>query len=278
MAVVGLGLVLLLVEPAGGATAPRDTGESLAVAKLAELSAQIAKEPGNLQLYLKRAELHRQRGDRDAALADLELAAEMPGGAERAHLAAAEVALQGERPALALDKADQLLALRPDHADGLMLRARSLAALGRTRQAVESYERAARFLAPSPDQYFECARLLASLGRAQLPRALEILDRGIDKLGPIVSLETPAIEYELQLRRFDRALARVDALMQATPRKDQLLRRRGEILLRAGRRAEARQTFARALETLRARGPAFLNSPRERTFERELEALVRGRR
>src|SRR5262245_31188360 len=62
--------------------------------RLKEVSAQIAKEPANPRLLIRRAALHRQRGDFDSALADLDLAAGLPGGKVEADVAAAEILLQ----------------------------------------------------------------------------------------------------------------------------------------------------------------------------------------
>src|SRR5262245_22835194 len=58
--------------------------------KLEDLSAAIAREPANGALYFTRADLHRRANDVDAALADLEYGARLPGGELRGNLLAAE--------------------------------------------------------------------------------------------------------------------------------------------------------------------------------------------
>lgn len=76
---------------------------------------------------------------------------------------------------------------------------------------------------------------------------------GIRQLGPLVLLELPALELDVQLKRYDAALQRVDVLAAHSPRQEEWLRRRGEILELAGRPAEARAAWAAAwaaLETL----------------------------
>jgi predicted Zn-dependent protease len=101
--------------------------------------------------------------------------------------------------------------------------------------------------------------------------ALGGLDEGIARLGPLVSLEQPAIELELQARRWDQALHRLDRLAAQSPRKESFHERRGQILLQAGRRAEARQAFRAALFALAALPPAQRATP----AMAELEARLR---
>jgi len=71
------------------------------------------------------------------------------------------------------------------------------------------------------------------------------LDAGMARLGPIVSLQLPAVELEVALGRTDRALARLDTLLARTA-NPAWVARRGDLLLRAGRSTEARHEYARA--------------------------------
>ena len=99
------------------------------------------------------------------------------------------------------------------------------------------------------------------------------LDDGMQRLGPVVALAMLAIEIETQQGRVDAALARLDRLAERSPRQATWLNRRGEILERAGRREEARASYARVLAELdtlpvhRRRSPAM----------RQLEAQARER-
>jgi predicted negative regulator of RcsB-dependent stress response len=81
---------------------------------------------------------------------------------------------------------------------------------------------------------------------------LRALDEGIERLGPLVALELPAIEIELAEGRWERALARVDRLAAQSPRQERWQTRRGDILLAAGRPAEARRAYLEARASIRS--------------------------
>jgi hypothetical protein len=56
-------------------------------------------------------------------------------------------------------------------------------------------------------------------------------------------------------------LARVDTVLERSPRKESWLARKAEILLQAGRPAEAKKTYAAALSALNTLPPARRNVP-----------------
>ena len=76
------------------------------------------------------------------------------------------------------------------------------------------------------------------------------LDEGIRRLGPLVTLELPAIELELRAGRYDRALARLEQVSSQSPRKETWLARRGEILELANRAPEALAAYSACLEAV----------------------------
>ena len=62
----------------------------------------------------------------------------------------------------------------------------------------------------------------------------------------------PALELEIRLKRFDAALERIERIRAALPRAETWLARRGEVLVLAGRREEARESFVEALAKIAA--------------------------
>src|SRR6185369_2131920 len=133
----------------------------------------------------------------------------------------------------------------------LLRRARVLAALGRPLESVKDYSRAIALSAePRPEYYLERAHSLAGAGRTI--DALRGLDEGIEKLGPLVTLESAAVELELAEGRFDEALLRVDRLTTQGERHETWLARRGEILELAHRRHEALAAYRAALDSIAA--------------------------
>lgn len=118
----------------------------------------------------------------------------------------------------------------------------------------DDYARALALLpGAKPDHYLERAKAqLAVTGAASVDEALEGLDGGIEKFGPLVTLQLLAIDLELGKRNWDGALGRLDRVAMQSPRKEMWLARRGEILLQAGRAHEAREAFAAALKSIEA--------------------------
>ena len=80
--------------------------------------------------------------------------------------------------------------------------------------------------------------------------ALAGLDDGIQRLGNLVTLQDAAISIEVELKRYDAALARVDRVLGALQRQESWLVRRGEILEAAARNDEARRAFTEALSLI----------------------------
>jgi tetratricopeptide (TPR) repeat protein len=237
------------------------------------LTSRIAAGGGGASDFLRRAELHRLRGEWDAAAGDLDTAVRLDPARSEIVVCRAALLLDRSKPAEALALLDQLLARAPAHAQALVLRARALEASGRPLQAVRDLDRlldgAGR---ASPDHYLERSRLLVSCGSDHRWEALRGLDRGIARLGPLVSLESAAIDLELGLGRAEAALARLDAIAPQFARREVVLERRGRILATAGRSEEARAAYAAALAELEL----LPSSRRGRRDLVDLEARVRA--
>ena len=77
-------------------------------------------------------------------------------------------------------------------------------------------------------------------------------DDGLAKLGKVPMLGLYAIQLEVERKRYDAALVRLDDMIPQTGRKETWLELRGDILASAGRKEEAQKAYAKALEELRA--------------------------
>jgi tetratricopeptide (TPR) repeat protein len=104
---------------------------------------------------------------------------------------------------------------------------------------------------PTPEHVIARRDALLSLGRRS--EALTALEAGLARIGPAVSLELAAVDLEVELGRYEAALARLDRLLGRTAVSPAWVVRRGEVLERAGRPAEARAEYARALALIDAR-------------------------
>ncbi len=168
---------------------------------------------------------------------------------------------------------DRYLSAHKDQVEALVTRARLLVKLKQYRAAANDYSAAIKHSSqPKPEYYIERARALTAEGPARRDEALSGIDEGIKRLGHVVTLELFAIDLEVAIRRYDAALARLERIAAQSPRKERWLARRGEILRQAGRTAEAREAFGKALEAIESL-PSYHRSTKATV---ELENRVRA--
>jgi tetratricopeptide (TPR) repeat protein len=249
-------------------------------ARIAALSAQIAQSPSSPSLFIKRAELYRENRQWTEAIADLDRAERIDPAIALANLVRAHVNFDRGQWQGAIDSSSRFLEHQPDHVDALIVRARAAAKLGRRQPAAADFTRALTGR-PSPDIYIERARVLAPGGSSSIGQAIAGLDEGIARLGPIVTLELEAIDLEVQLKRYDAALARLDGIAARSPRKESWLARRGAILERAGRPEEASAAYRAALDSLSGQSDRIQQTRASMTLaaglRADLERLNRSR-
>jgi predicted Zn-dependent protease len=245
--------------------------------QIEEATRRIEREPRNAALYLKRAELYRFHSDWRAALADYRKTRLLDPGLDVVDFCEGRMLLEANSPEAAKRSLDRFLSRHRDDAEALWVLARVEAKLGRADAAAEDYTRAlARFSQPKPEHFLERARALAAAGRPE--QAIAGIDAGIQRLGPLVTLETDAIDFELRLKRYDAALARLARIQEQSPRKERWLARRGEILVQAGRGQEAREAFAQALQAIDALPVQLRATHAMKELEQQCKASLAGQR
>jgi predicted Zn-dependent protease len=227
--------------------------------QITRISERIAAAPGDADLLLRRAELHRLHRDWSAAEKDYARAALLAPDSAGVPFGRAKLHFERRRPRAALGELNQLLSAQPNHVEALVMRARVQRQLGRNKTAAIDFARAtAAAPEPQPEYYLEGAEALAAAG--ELQRGASVLADGLARLGPVPALVLAAIELDLRLRRFDSALLRIDRAIQASPRKELWLERRGDVLKSAGRPAESAQAYRDALAAIAALSPRLRNT------------------
>ncbi len=215
--------------------------------QIAALTRAIGRSPGSAALHLRRAELFRLHHQWDAALADLRRAEALDPRLDGLILGEARLQLDAGALESARMLVERQLVLHPGDPRALLMRAELALRGGAVEEAVRDYDRAIAGLdPPEPDHYLARAEALVALGPDGVERALEGIDAAIGRLGPVASLELRAVELELGRERFDAALARLDGVAARSTRQERWLALRGEILLDAGRLAEALDAFGAA--------------------------------
>lgn len=251
--------------------------------QIEDVTNQIKTQPTNAELFLRRGELHRAHTNWDAAQVDFDRAASLNPGLAPVDLARGKMFLEAHWPMSAQAALDRFLSRQPNHADALATRARVMFKLGQNLAAAQDYSQAiTHSIDPKPELYLERAQVLMTEGGAHLQTALQGLDEGIKKIGPLVTLQLYAIDIEIKLKRFDAALARLERVAAQSPRKETWLARRGEILQQAGRDKEAREAFQAAVTAInslpdsRRRVPAMVEL--EKRLRQALEHPTTGKK
>jgi tetratricopeptide (TPR) repeat protein len=254
---------LLAVAALAGtlATLPADAHDS-AGDVLARLEAALQAAPRDAELWRQRSVLERLEGDLDRSRTDLDRARALglaPAVVERERglLARAE-----NRPIEAERHLRRARELAPRDPESWAAHAAILAALGRSREAADAYQRAIQ-LAPGagPDLHLARVRALAAGGDAGLSEALHAVDAAIAKLGPVPALAQEGIALELRAQRTDAALARLGRLASSARRSESWRVQRAEILEHAGRRQQAAEEYAAALASLESPSRARRATP-----------------
>lgn len=220
------------------------------------LDARIAHEPANAGLYLDRGRLYMEDRHLAEAIEDFRRALKLDPGLRAIHYFQGDALLKSGDAAGAEREARIFLsALSPEDHGGLLrghrLLGQSLMEQGRPLDAAGAFRSAlAQAQEPDPAHYLECAAAYRAAGQGET--ALRVLDDGIGRMGVLPSLQEKAIEIEMESGRADGALGRLDRLIAGGKGAESWLYRKGEILLAAGRRPEARQAFESAAAALQA--------------------------
>jgi tetratricopeptide (TPR) repeat protein len=240
-----------------------------------ELTALIAAQPENAELYLERGELYRQVENWQAALSDYDRAQKLDPALHVIDFARGRLYLETGKASQARTALDRFLEKFPSHGEARMMRARALVQLRQPTAAIADYDAAiANFHPPTPDLYHERAKAIAALGPKRELDAIASLDEGISRLGPLVSLQMHAIDLELSSRRFDAAIARLETISNKSKRKEYYLLQKGDILKKAGRHADAKAAWKEAVTRIQALPPKARGHWKTRELSAKLEALL----
>ncbi len=237
-------------------------------AALSRLNPLIAATPRDADLYLERGELYARHADWVTAEANFLVAAELAPDHPRLAKLRGALALASGSAAAALEFLDPALVRTPRDPELLVLRARTRAALGRLPAAAADLRVALTLLpAPSPELCLTYASLVPP------DEAVRSLDAAMARIGPAISLQLEAIGLEEKLGRIDAALARIDAIAAHSERREVWLKRRGDVLARAGRASAARAAYAAALAAIAGLPDWLRDSPETHRLAAELRLL-----
>jgi tetratricopeptide (TPR) repeat protein len=239
------------------------------------LSARIEVSPRNVELWLERADLSRQHRDYDGALRDLVSARELDPKAAGYDFLLGRLMVQARWYKSALFHLNRFIENNPSDVDALLLRAKSLYVTFEIFGACRDYDAAIPMLkSPQPGHFLEQAQAHALHSKTGPKVAIRHLEEGMRRIGAVPTLQEAALQYELRLRDFTGALARVDQLLSQAPRKERWLIQKGQILLRAERVAEARVVFNDVVALVDALPEVVRNRPINQDLKQTAEAFL----
>lgn len=217
------------------------------------LTQQLAKSPGDVGLLLERAEVWRAHGELDVARQDLEAALAAQPRFQPARVRLAMVARDQGRLEEALKLLDVAALAEPGQPVIRSVRAGVYLRLGRPAAAVSDLDSILKSdVEPAPELYLDRARAQLGLPKPNTNAVVAGLDQGIERMGPVPSLHLMALDLEEQSGQVEAALRRMDGLARESARKERWLERRGDVLLKAGRAAEAMKAWGEALAAIDA--------------------------
>lgn len=201
-------------------------------------------------LYLQRGELYREDQNWAEAEADYSRAAQQDPKLEAGDFCRAKLLDDSGQLEASRDMFNKVIARSPKNGEAFIGRARVLVKLNEPQPATADFQEGLKLLTNPKSEYFlELAQILMTQNKTD--EALHTLDSGIKKFGPIVPLQLYALELELARKNTDAALSRLDTIIERAERKENWLARRGDILLAAGRSAEARKSFNASLAAIK---------------------------
>jgi tetratricopeptide (TPR) repeat protein len=266
--------ILLLFLPLW-AQAHGDAHESISL-----LDVRILLSPSDPELYLNRGLNYLEAEHYPEARADLEKALALDPGFDAARYYLAEVLRKANR----LDEAEaaarrHLQATErgktAELARGHWLLGDILAARGRHLEATEAYGKATPLTAIlTPSQIQAHALAYQNAGGAYLNQAIQVIDHGLGRIGPVDHLIELALNLELKAGRVDAALARLDGWIGLGRSLPFLHARKARILAEAGRHAQARTALDAAGAALAAIPETRRKSRAYRDLAREMAAIA----
>jgi tetratricopeptide (TPR) repeat protein len=124
------------------------------------------------------------------------------------------------------------------------------------------------------DWYLLRSRLILEIDPENVDEALAGLEEGLVTRGFDVALSLTCLDLEVASSRYDEALDRLATLQAVYQRDEELLSRRGDVLIRAGRHLEAEAAYTEALSALESLPPSRRSSPATQELENHLRSVL----
>ncbi len=242
-------------------------------ARIEAVTARIAQSPNDLELYRQRGELYVQHEDYGLARKDLRRCER--GGLKSARLwfYLATVYYHLDKSQRSLSYLRKILSENPKDIPALRLAALNHENLRRYQSASDFHQLVIiSSIRPIPENFLEAAS--ATLMSRDTMEAIEILEDGLSKLGPVPGLETELINCYLSVLEFDKALTLQDRIIARSNRKEFPLARRAEIHCSIGNLSSCQFDVLAAREAISSLPPRLQQNSSVLQLKNRLNGLM----
>lgn len=232
------------------------------------LNALLKAAPNDRVLLVKRGELHRQHRDWDLALKDYLQAKKIKNTSGDIDFYIGRLWVDMEQAKRALPLLRRFTLSNPRHSVALQYQGDAHFALKQFFRAALVYEQASVFEKhPDPELFLKIANAYTAAGSDYQKDAKAAIEQGMVRLGPLVTLITTGIEFELKQQHYNQALALLERLPEVVKNSPKWLARRGDILQKSGRKEEAILAYNRVISRIE-------NLPLSRRNTREMSQII----
>ena len=178
------------------------------LSQIEQLDIEIAAQPGDAGLRVRRGELYRRDGDFTAAAKDFQTARELQPDFPDLDLYAGRLALETGDAAGAEQMLGAYLARQPGNASAWKLRGNAQLMLQQPLKAAQNYGQAIKYSnPPTPTLFMQQARALQAAGPEHANEALQVIDQGLARFPREISLLGLGMDVSLELGAFQEARA-----------------------------------------------------------------------
>lgn len=236
--------------------------------QLEAVNKAMAAAPQEQVLYIQRGNIYAEIGHYSEARQDFGRARELGPGA-RVDFAESVMHYRKGDPGTALRLVDKHISHFPNDPGGYEHRALIARETGNHAQALADLRTYFNLRErPNPGLYVSAARMLQEDGRNS--DAIAVLDLGLEQLGTIPQLQRYAVELELEQSRPEAAIARMESLRSALRDSASWKLDMVDLLIAAGRGAEAATLLQAAREQLQSQRA----TPARKILEDRAETLA----
>ena len=202
-------------------------------ARIQEVSIQIKANPDSSYLYFKRGKLYFQHEEYDKALSDLDTSNDLGYYGKNLDLQYGLVYKKLNYPNKALKHVDRILEKDPKYVKAWNLQGHIYFETNNYSEAAKSFEQVLLQTSETlPENYMNlsiCYQLMNS--RNSLIEAVQVLLKGIEDLGPLMTFYERIVGLYIQESEFKQAIVYQNKIVELSNRKEKALFERGKIHL-----------------------------------------------